>query len=79
MIAATITVIGFIVSMLMAGRIAASSRTVDESMDMVRRYFRAPRDLGGMGASGQTGAEPRWCQRALIVGTHTPCAAVSSG
>jgi hypothetical protein len=54
-------------------------QTVDESMDMVRRYFRAPCDLGGMGASGATGAEPRWCQRALTVGTRTPCAAVSSG
>jgi hypothetical protein len=79
MIAATITVLGLIVSMLMAGRIAASRGTVDESMDMVRRYFRAARDLGGMAASGATGAEPRWCQRALTVGTHTPCAAVSSG
>jgi len=57
----------------------ATPRTVNESVDMARRSFRASRDFGGMGASGQTGAEPRRSQRALTAGAHPPCAAVPSG
>jgi len=41
------------------------ARTVNESVDMVCRGIRAPRSFGGMGASRQTGAKPRWCQRTL--------------
>ena len=44
-------------------------RAINKSVDMACGRIRASRDVGGMGASRQTGCEPCWGQRTLAADT----------